>query len=92
MKKSLILLAFVISSTITAAEHAGLDSTLKCVPGDQGFNLVKELSAVYVNKVNNVFNKYHEVGVSEKVIAEGIDLETCLGVISDAEAKKLDNN
>lgn len=89
MKKLILGLACLMSLSTFAAGHAGLDTTLKCIPNGDNFDLVKVLNAISINRVNNVTNMYKATKVSESTIAEDIDLADCLNAVTDMEAKKI---
>lgn len=92
MKRLIIGLTLLTSMSSFAAGHGGLDTTLKCVPSDEGYALIKELSAISINRVSNVTNVYKSTKISESVIAENIGLQTCLDAVTDMEAKKIINH
>ena len=89
MIKLIIGSACLMSLSAFAAGHAGLDTTLKCIPNADNYDLVKELNAISINRVNDVTNQYKSAKVSESIIAENIDLATCLNAVTDIEAKKI---
>ena len=89
MKLVTFSLISLLAVSAIAADHAGLDSTFKCVPKGDKYNLVKELNAVSIYRINNVHNQYTKTNVSETIIAEEIDMDTCINAVAKLEAAKI---
>ena len=91
MKIFFTTILFMMTSLTFAADHAGLESNFKCAPSSEGYNLVKELKAISINKVNNVKNIYNVSKIDEITLVEGITLDACSELVIDLEIGKLRN-
>lgn len=75
-----ILLTSLISRVSFSAEHAGIVSTYSCRVSESSdrLNLVKIVTAVQYQEVNNVLNHYRHHSVTEVPVAEGLSADQCL--------------